>query len=106
VTGVDLRPLAACTPGAPCGLRVLARVLPAADPQVVGWSFRVVDGCTGTAWTAPGGTVTVPPGADSAVAVQSVPLPALPSVAVVAVTDVPAAAASPPVAVGSCGSGR
>jgi hypothetical protein len=102
VTAVDLRPLAPCAPDAPCALRLLVRLVPAAEPQVVTWSYRVVDRCTGTTTTAPGGTVTVPPQGDRAAAVGTVVLPASPAAAVLAVTDLPAAAASPPVSVGSC----
>jgi len=102
VTAVDLRPLGQCAPGAPCSLRLLVRLAPAAEPQVVTWSYRTVDRCTGTTTTAPGGTVTVPPQGDRAAAVGTVVLPASPAVAVLAVTDLPAVAASPPVSVGSC----
>ena len=102
VAGVDLRPLTRCSPGAACTVRLLVRLVPAAEPQVVTWSYQVVDRCTGSAGIAPGGTVTVPPQADRAVAVGIVLLPPLDGVAVVAVTDAPAAAASAPVFVGSC----
>jgi hypothetical protein len=50
--------------------------------------------------------VTVPAQGERAVAVATVPLPALSAVAVFAVTDTPAVAASPPVLVGSCRSGE
>ena len=83
-------------------MRVLVRLVPAPDPQTVTWSFRVVDRCTGATDTAPGGSVTVPPGAEQAAAVDTVALPPQTAVAVVAVTEVPAAAAAPPVLVGSC----
>jgi hypothetical protein len=102
VTGVDLRPLAACTPGAPCSVRLLVRVAPAPEPQVVTWSYRVVDRCTGTASTLPGGSLTVPPQADRAAVVTDVPLPPLAGVAVLAVTETPAVASSAPVSAGSC----
>ena len=102
VAGVDLRPLTRCSPGAPCTVRLLVRLVPTAEPQVVTWSYQVVDRCTGSAGIAPGGTVTVPPQADRAAAVGIVALPPLDGVAVVAVTDAPAAAASAPVVVGSC----
>jgi hypothetical protein len=101
VTGVDLRALEPCTPGAPCPVRVLVSLLPAADQQTVTWSYRVVDRCTGATETVPGGSVTVPPQADRAVAVGSVALPAH-GVGVVAVTDAPAVAAAAPVLVGTC----
>jgi len=104
VTAVDLRLLAPCAPGAPCTMRLLVRLVPAADPQVVTWSYRIVDRCTGATVTdtAPGGSVTVPAGGERAAALGTVTLPAAHAVAVVAVTDAPAAAASPPAIVGSC----
>ena len=102
VAAVDLRPLGRCAPGAPCSVRLLVRLVPLAEPQVVTWSYQVVDGCTGPPTLAPGGTVTVPPQGDQATAVGVVALPALDGVAVFAVTETPAVAASAPVVVGSC----
>ena len=102
VTAVDVRILEPCTPGAPCTVRVLVSLVPGPDAQVVTWSYRVVDRCTGTTNTAPGGSVTVPPGARRAEAVGIVALPPTTAVAVVATTDRPAVAAAPPVLVGSC----
>ncbi|WP_138734210.1 hypothetical protein [Modestobacter excelsi] len=102
VAAVDLRPLAQCAPAAPCTLRVLVRLVPGPDPQTVTWSYRLVDRCTGTATTVPGGTVTVPAGGQQAAAVGTVALPDQRSVAVVAVTSSPATAASAPVSAGSC----
>jgi hypothetical protein len=103
VRGVDLRFLDQCAPGAPCTTRVLVRVAPAAGPQVVTWSYRVVDRCTGAVVPAPGGSVTVPAGGEQVAAVGTVPLPPAQAVGVLAVTEVPAVAASAPVVVGSCG---
>jgi len=102
VRGVDVRPLAGCTPGAPCTVRVLVRVAPAAGPQVVTWSYRIVDRCTGAVVSAPGGTSSVPAGQERVAVVGVVPLPAASAVGVVAVTEVPAVAASAPVLVGAC----
>ena len=109
VAAVDLRPLGRCAPGASCTVRFLVRLVPSAEPVVVTWSYRVVDRCTGASAVAPGGTVTVPPRSDRAAAVGVVALPPLDGVAVFAVTDAPAVAASAPVVVGSCqaaGTGR
>jgi hypothetical protein len=85
------------------------RLTPAPADQVVTWSYRIVDRCTGVPVPAPdgtvpvpGGTATVPAGGQRIAVVGSVALPALPAVAVLAVTDVPAVAASPPVFAGSC----
>ena len=102
VSGVELRALAPCAPGAPCTVRLLVRLEPRAEPQVVTWSYLLADRCTGATSTVPGGTVTVPSNGQRAVVVGTVALPDQPAVAVVAVTALPAAAASPPVSVGSC----
>jgi hypothetical protein len=102
VTGVDLRALAPCAPGTPCDVRLQVGLVPSAEPRTVSWSYRVVDRCTGASSTVPGGTVAVPPLADRVAVVGVVPLPALPGLAVVAVTDAPAVAASAPVSTGSC----
>jgi hypothetical protein len=78
------------------------RLAPRPDPQVITWSYLIVDRCTGVSASTPGGTVTVPPGGGRAVAVGTVAVPDLSAVAVVAVTDHPATAASTPVSFGSC----
>ena len=102
VAAVDLRALAPCAPAAPCTVRVLVRLVPSPDPQVVTWSYRVVDRCTGAVADVPGGTVTAPAGGEQVVAVGTVALPAQQAVGVLAVTGLPAAAASAPVFAGSC----
>jgi hypothetical protein len=106
VTGVDLRALGPCSPGSPCSVRLLVRLVPAAGQQVVTWTYRVVDRCTGASAMAAGGSVALPAGGQRAEVIASVPLPVAPGVALVAVTQEPATAASPPVVVGSCPSHR
>ena len=106
VTAVDLRTVGTCAPGSPCTVRVQVRLLPHADPQTVTWSFGVVDRCTGVMNNVPGGTLSVPPGVDRAVAIGTVGLPPATAVAVLAVTEVPAKAAGPPVLLGSCAPDR
>ncbi|SDF40864.1 hypothetical protein SAMN05660485_03301 [Blastococcus fimeti] len=102
VVSVDLRPLAACTPGAPCTVRLLVRLVPSPEPQVLTWSYRVVDRCTGASTSVPGGSVPVAPQADRVAVVAEVALPPLAGVALIAVTEAPAVAASAPVSAGSC----
>jgi hypothetical protein len=102
VAGVDLRPLVRCAPATPCALRLQVRLVPGADPQMVTWSYRLIDRCTGAAATVPGGTVTVPAGQQRVAVVGTIALPDQQAVAVVAVTNLPAAAASLPVFAGSC----
>ncbi len=102
VVAVDLRPLAGCATGAPCTVRLLVRLLPSPEPQVLTWSYRVVDRCTGASTSVPGGSVPVAPQADRVAVVAEVPLPTLAGVALIAVTEAPATAASAPVSAGSC----
>jgi hypothetical protein len=105
VAGIDVRPLTACTPGTPCTVRVLLRLVPAADPRTASWRFELTDRCTGATDSAPGGSVTVPAGSQQVAVVDTVLLPAYGGVAVSAVTEQPAVAAAPPVLLGSCTSG-
>lgn len=102
VAAVDLRPLAGCAPGTPCAVRLLVRLLPSPEPQTLTWSYRVVDRCTGASTTVPGGSVPVAAQADRVAVVVEVPLPPLAGVALIAVTETPAVAASDPVSAGSC----
>lgn len=97
ITSVGLRALQPCSPGEDCevGLRVM--LAPRPEPQVVNWTFQVVDRCTGETTQLPGGTLTVPAGGDRVDAVDTVPLPPGSASAVLAVTGAPAEAASDPV---------
>jgi hypothetical protein len=106
VTAVDLRALAPCTSDVPCAVRLQVQLVPGAEQRVVTWSFRIVDRCTGATTSAPGGTVTVPAPGERVEAIGTVVLPKLQAVAVLAVTESPAAAASAPLLVGSCLSDR
>ena len=83
-------------------MRVLVRLAPGAEQQVVSWSYRFVDRCTGATDTAAGGSVAVPAEGKQAAAVDALTLPAAQALAVVALTETPAAAASAPFIVGSC----
>ncbi|WP_433555785.1 hypothetical protein ACQPWY_25625 [Pseudonocardia xinjiangensis] len=107
VTGVDLRAVNRCAPNAACGVRLQVVVAPRAEPQTVTWAFQVVDRCTDARSTVPGGTVTVPAEGDRADAVVTVTLPKGDALAVLAVTQQPAIAASAPLLVpadADCGS--
>lgn len=97
VTRVDLRPLGPCTAGRGCELSVLVGVQPHHTPLRVTWRFLLVDRCTGTQRSAPGGAATVPAGATSATTVNTVPLPPGRALAVFAVTGLPDRAAGTPV---------
>jgi hypothetical protein len=86
-------------------VRVLLRLVPAADPRTASWRFELTDRCTGATDSASGGSVTVPAGSQNVAVVDTVPLPPYSAVAVSAVTEQPAVAAAPPVLLGSCTSG-
>jgi hypothetical protein len=105
VAGIDVRPLTTCMPATPCTVRVLLRLVPAADPRTASWRFELTDRCTGATDSASGGSVTVPAGSQNVAVVDTVPLPPYSAVAVSAVTEQPAVAAAPPVLLGSCTSG-
>ena len=78
---------------------------PRPEPQTVTWGFQVLDRCTGVAANAPGGTVTVPPEGDRTDAIVTVGLPRGDALAVLALTEQPAIAASAPLLVpadGAC----
>lgn len=101
VTAVDLRAVHRCAPDTACEVRLQVALQPRADPQTIRWAFELFDRCTGAATTAPGGTVTVPPDGDRAIAVVTVALPPGKALAVLARTDLPFTAASAPLLVPS-----
>jgi tRNA A-37 threonylcarbamoyl transferase component Bud32 len=105
-TAVSIRPLAPCSQGSTCLLRLTARITPAASSREVAMQVRVANRCTGAVRTTPAETVTVQPGWTSVFVTTSVRLPRAGSLAAVAVTTAPARAASPPLLVpatgGSC----
>jgi hypothetical protein len=106
ITGVSLRPLAACSPGSTCMLRVTARITPSTSSREVVLQVSVANRCTGAIRSVPAETVTAQPGWTSVFVTSSVRLPRAGSLAAVAVTTAPARAASPPLLVpatgGSC----
>jgi hypothetical protein len=105
ITAVDLRAVTPCRPDAVCHVRTQVMLQPLPEPRTVTWAFQVLDRCTGAAATVPGGTVTVPPDADRADAVDTVALPPGHALAVLALTSLPATTASGPLLVpadGAC----
>jgi hypothetical protein len=104
ISGVDLRPLATCTAKSSCPLRMTVRFAPAYSGQQVAWRIAVFNRCTGSTSVLARGQVAGAPGSyvfDS----TTVTLPAARSMAVIALTDAPARAASPPLLV-PAGGGR
>ncbi|WP_206743797.1 hypothetical protein [Carbonactinospora thermoautotrophica] len=96
LTAVDARPLQRCAPGKPCPIRVLVRARPGTKPLRVGWSFEIIDRCTGARVSRPGGEVTLKPGSDHAIALNRLQLPNGRAIAVIVITNTPARVAGPP----------
>lgn len=122
VGGLDLRALEPCAPGAVCAVRILVQLHPPLNrqsqdgpsqdgrpqeatqqqpisPRAVEWTFHVVDRCTGSQYSVPGGVVSAAPDSDQVQAVSTVPLPPGHALAVIAVTSEPDRAASGPLLV-------
>lgn len=98
ITGIELQPLrGSCRPGAVCPVQVTVRLQPQPSAQEVRWSFRVFDRCTGATRVVPGATATALAGWAYVFASSSPSLTANHPQALVAVTEAPAAAASPAV---------
>jgi hypothetical protein len=94
ISAVDLRPLNRCVPGADCETRLQVQLPPEALAWEVGWTFQVIDRCTGAIRVVPGGSMVVAEGG-RLVVVSVVRLPSARALALTAVTDMPAPAASP-----------
>lgn len=104
ITAVEIQPLqGACEPGAQCAVQVTVRLQPQPAATDVRWSLRTIDRCTGASSTLPGASVTALAGWAYVYGTSWPTLPAGHPLAVVAVTDTPAAAASPPVLAGGSG---
>jgi hypothetical protein len=94
VSTVDLRPLARCEPATTCETRLRVALRPEPTPRPVSWVFQVTDRCTGATQVVPGGSMVVSAGGTELVAVTAVPLPPGRALAINAVLDTPARAAS------------
>jgi hypothetical protein len=96
VTAVQVQPLqGACQPDAACPVQVTVRLDPQPSADEVRWSFRVVDRCTGATSTLPGAGVTALAGWPYVFATGWPQLPSGHALALFAVTEAPAVAASP-----------
>jgi hypothetical protein len=93
LTAVHLRAVGGCAPRQECLFRVIAAVRPRAVATTVHWKLTVVDRCRGTRTAGPSGTLGIPPrtGTGSTLTRLSAGRGIL---AVVALTDRPARAAS------------
>lgn len=97
INGVTIeRAEGACTRAAICPLRVDVMLDPTASPRDVSWSLRVVDRCTGEISTRQGVSMTARSGWQQVYGISRPTLPGSPALAIVAVTEAPATAASAP----------
>jgi hypothetical protein len=104
ITGVEIRQLGGdCAPGGDCQLRVFVHLNPTPASQPVSWRFKIVDRCTGTVSDVPGVTLTAQPTWPYVYGTTTLTLPQSKSLGVVAVSDAPASAASPPFLIPSSG---
>ena len=99
ITGVEVQPLGACSPGARCAIRVTVRLAPSSTSVPLAWSFAVFDRCTGSLIELPGAQMSADPGWNYAYDTSYPTLPDGRSLALVAVTSAPARAASAPLLV-------
>lgn len=101
ITAIEIQPLAgACQPNATCAVQVTVRLQPQPAAEEVRWSFHVFDRCTGTTDVVPGASVTALAGWAYVYGTSWPDLPPAHPLALVAVTESPAAAASPAVLAG------
>lgn len=100
ITGVTVeRAEGACTPGKVCPVRVDVRLVPSAQQRTVAWSLRVIDRCTGKVAKRDGVSMTSLVGWHQVYGISRPKLPKGKALAIVAVTESPAKAASPPLQV-------
>jgi hypothetical protein len=101
ITAIEIQPLeGSCQPNATCPVQVTVRLQPQPAAEEVRWSFHVFDRCTGNTDVLPGVSVTALAGWAYVYGTSWPALPAAHPLALVAVTESPAAAASPAVLAG------
>src|SRR5579875_1023129 len=76
ISGVEVRPLSACTNNQGCQLALVLDLRPQARPQTLSWHFVVVERCGGRSVVEGGGSASVPAGAPSLVVLGKTRLPA------------------------------
>jgi hypothetical protein len=98
ISGIEIQPLeGSCKSGAVCPVRVTVRLEPQHAGQDIRWSFRVFDRCTGTTSNLPGASMTALAGWAYVSGTSWPSLSGGHPLALVAVTETPATAASPAV---------
>jgi hypothetical protein len=101
ITAIEIQPLdGSCQPGGTCPVQVTVRLQPQPSAEEVRWSFHVFDRCTGATDVVPGTSVTALAGWGYVYGTSWPTLSANHPLALVAVTESPAAAASPAVLAG------
>jgi hypothetical protein len=101
ITAIEIQTLGgSCHPDATCPVQVTVRLQPQPAAQEVRWSFHVFDRCTGTTVILPGASVTALAGWAYVYGTSRPALSATHPLALVVVTESPAAAASPAVLAG------
>jgi hypothetical protein len=104
ITAIEIQPLqGGCQTGAACPVQVTVRLQPQPSAKEVRWSFHVFDRCTGATSVLPGVSVTALAGWAYVYGTSWPTLSASHPTALVAVTETPAAAASPAVLAGGSG---
>lgn len=100
VTGIDIERLDdSCAPGEACSVRVNVHLEQAGTARAVDWSLHAVDRCTGSTQRYSGMEVTALAGWDQVYGISQPELPEATALALVAVTEEPARAASPPLVI-------
>jgi hypothetical protein len=90
---------ARCVGGEQCPVRVDVHLRPSAAPRPVNWSLHIVDRCTGDTQTGDGVSMTAQAGWRQVYGISRPTLPEGTALAVIAVTESPARAASEPLSV-------
>jgi len=104
ITAIEIQPLqGVCQAGAACPVQVTVRLQPQPSAEEVRWSFHIYDRCTGATSVLPGVSVTALAGWAYVYGTSWPALTASHPLALVAVTEAPAAAASPAVLAGGTG---
>jgi hypothetical protein len=104
ITAIQIQPLqGGCGTAGACPVQVTVRLQPQPSAEEVRWSFHVFDRCTGATSVLPGVSVTALAGWAYVYGTSWPTLSASHPLALVAVTEAPAAAASPAVLAGGAG---
>lgn len=96
VSAVTITATGSCTPGTACPVRVDVQLRPTASAHEVRWVLRVVDRCAGKTYPRSGVSIDAAPWARQVYGISRPIIPTRSALAIFAVTESPARAASPP----------